>query len=109
MSFRVGMKVVCVEDPLSLWEKIEQWLYPQPGDDPILGEIYTVSNVYRAPCGTLGLELFELYSPADEHWGPGFAATGFRPVVTRKTDISVFTEIARDLTKRKPVKITERT
>lgn len=76
MTFRVGMKVVCVD---------------ASGNVPMLnlGAIYTI-------CGFTeddppGLQLVEV-SPNEpgDNWYTGFRPRRFRPVVERKTDISVF-------------------
>ena len=49
------------------------------------------------------LEFFEYHAPADDQFDAGWMASDFRPVVERKTSISIFHDIARKATKRKPV------
>ena len=103
MNFRVGQKVVAVDDP----ETWGDWWYrihhPSKYDCPIVGQIYTVANVFTLH-DHLCLEIVEIYAPREKWWGAGFLASGFRPVVERKTDISVFTKILDDVqTKRTAV------
>lgn len=77
MTFRVGQKVVCVNDGLV-------FLLGTP--DLKRGQIYTVRKVYMNT-GDLMLRL--------ENVSSGWVATRFRPIVERNTDITVFTEILR--------------
>lgn len=84
MTWRVGMKAVCVD--LRLWPG-------EPPPYPTLGAVYTVSNVFEAFEGCLHLELLELPSPQTDGWFAGFDAQCFRPVVEREYDISIFTEM----------------
>lgn len=85
MTFRVGQKVVCVDDGphRSGWNP--------HGDAPIKNKVYTVVGVetYR---GLVGIHLREIRNGS--HNGL-YKAMRFRPAVERKTDISVFTEILR--------------
>lgn len=72
--FKVGQKVVCVDaspDPFGRALQVKK------------GQVYTVSAVL---CGGIGITLVEI-SCTDAH---GWWASRFRPVVERKTDISVF-------------------
>lgn len=78
-NFRVGQKVVCVD-----------------GDDygvTVEGKVYTVASVIprgrseRDDAMGPGLTLREALPPTPHH---GFDARRFRPVVERKTDISIF-------------------
>jgi predicted TPR repeat methyltransferase len=71
MTFRIGQKVVCV-DADGLVGTI------------IAGAVYEIADVEPR-----GVRL------VDWKCGGGFLASRFRPIVERKTDISVFTEILR--------------
>lgn len=82
--FYVGQRVECVESG---------YAPGYPHDLARVGAVYTVSRVFAAPCGTLALELVELHQPEDDLWWPGTKAACFRPLVERKTDISIFTRM----------------
>jgi hypothetical protein len=83
--FRVGQKVVCVDasDDIpgtSIWK----------ADAPIEGEVYTVLKVGASRCdGVPALLLLEIKNTAI--WDFSYRASRFRPIVERKTDISIFT------------------
>ena len=79
MAFKVGQKVVCVD------------ARPRQVSRTILrhGEIYTIVALPMSPDGLQGVEVAEVKSIAPF----GFWANRFRPVVERKTDISVFTKM----------------
>jgi hypothetical protein len=79
MTFRVGQKVVCVDDSP-----------PTIGRALLVkkGAIYTVADSFEW-LGQEGL-LFDEIDPKD---GVGWHAWRFRPVVERKTDISFAHEI----------------
>lgn len=100
-----GVRCVCVED---------HWGEVRIGDDvaptrvPMLGEVLTVHAVHPGSLVSIGGELFgdlnEIYLSFDEVpstqtagaltvYGLGWVASAFRPLVERKTDISVFTEM----------------
>lgn len=91
--FRVGQKVVCVDDEPSN-------LGGSRRAAPIKGHIYTVSAVgltnildpQQLPC--ILVEELERH-PYEAHW-----ATRFRPITERKTDISFAHEILRKATKQ---------
>lgn len=80
MAFRVGQKVVCVDDK-----------HPaNPDPMPIAGKVYTIRGFSRADFGEDGLLLEEvatgaLHSNGNER---GYMIRRFRPIVERKTDIS---------------------
>lgn len=97
MTFRIGQKVVCI---------MPEWPGSQDVPNrPAFKEVYTI----RAFVPDGGLLLCEIHNPPMDHiegycepaWWPG----RFRPVVERKTDISVFTEILRKATKKIPALI----
>jgi hypothetical protein len=88
MTFRVGQKVVCNRN--TKWEGGFQ-----DEIDPIYGHIYTIRGIVHYPFGPAGLLLVEIVN-APRSYEEGFyecdfQAPNFRPVVERKTDISVFT------------------
>lgn len=85
--FYVGQKVVCVNanpHPTAEWDD----------DGPVNGRIYTVAAVYLTPFGRRpAISLLELKrSQASQLiWKHnGYGQYRFRPIVERKTDISVF-------------------
>lgn len=71
MTFRVGQKVVCVDAMPCTTTLVEN-------------AIYTVDRIYP-----LGIVVVEIPAPGNN----GFFFRRFRPVVERKTDISIFTEM----------------
>lgn len=78
MTFRVGQKVICID---------EVGQNPNLGDRTVIkGRIYTVREAYDW-FGYPGIRLDEIYNYLDR----GYSAHRFRPVVERKTDISIFT------------------
>lgn len=85
MTFRVGQKVVCVD---------------AAGASPgrlVLNEIYTVKGVARCPGNWRGKPgpwiSLTLYETEAAECFNGFCAQRFRPVVSRPTDISIFTKM----------------
>ncbi len=90
--FRVGQKVVCVDSDSELGIWVDD-------DAPIVGHIYTVRRTFYIPAGPC-LDLEEIsrgplarYAHGDNC---GYGAHRFRPVVERKTDISIFTKMLTD-------------
>ena len=98
MSFHVGQKVVCVSgperdpprpelNPLSYW--IPNW--------PQTGAKYTIRGIDRE--GFEGLLLEEIRNPlrpfAEGHGEARFDPDRFRPIVEKKTDISIFTKMLK--------------
>jgi hypothetical protein len=87
MMFRIGQKVVCIDDSIE---------HDEPGPHTVKGRIYTISSMplwENEP--TL---LFEELPPHwDPNWSTGYNPECFRPIV--ETDISVFTAML------KPVKV----
>jgi hypothetical protein len=75
MTFRVGQKVVCVNDSCQYWTR--PWIRK--------GHVYTVSHF-----ADNGVHLVE--SPGKPR---GFFSWRFRPAVERKTDISIFTKMLK--------------
>jgi hypothetical protein len=97
MAFRVGQKVVCVKGPRR-HRNVNQ---------PKVGEIYTIRLIYPSSLtGEPGFLLEEIVNglhPNGREYG--FYADRFRPVVERKTDISIFKAMLTD--KRQPVSLGE--
>ena len=97
-NFRVGQKVVCVDDSDPVGSA--GW-HARKGTKFGLshGKVYTIEGIYEAPGfyngkleNSVCLSLAELKKPPPpiHPWADGFNAKRFRPVVQRKTDISVF-------------------
>lgn len=97
--FRVGQKVVCVDAS-------SRQGYSWHDDAPIEGAVYTVSGNFVGADGTPIIHLIELRRSAEAvfWYGPetGYRASRFRPIVDRKTDISVFQEILRKVSSPSP-------
>ncbi len=91
MTFHVGMKVVCVDDDFGKNHNGE--LLPK------LNQIYTIRTIEENPFkpGNFGIRLFEIvnhmFEYDDDFAECRFSALQFRPVVERKTDISIFTKM----------------
>lgn len=85
--WHVGMKVVC----------IREWDHTPGNACPQVGAVYTIRAIEVCDEGTgdLFLQFHEIINP--QCWWPNgygelsFWEGGFRPVVKRKTDISIFT------------------
>lgn len=88
LDWHVGMKVVCVDSDSGpgVWDECEQ---------PVIGEVYTIRSIITDDEGWVIVHLDEIQRTERSvgRWGPlaGYAAYRFRPVQTRKTDISIFT------------------
>lgn len=105
--FRVGQRVVCV-DVSACPEGSVPWKIITNGLDGLTeGRVYTI----RAIGGFAGRDqvwLYEIIRPLVGSIGKkygecGYRPSRFRPVVERKTDISVFTEILRRASTHTPV------
>ena len=83
MTFRVGQKVVCVD---GVPDDGRQFIIPLRE-----GAIYTIRGFVRAHYGRdeTCLHLCGIVNPAP-YSECGFRAARFRPLVERKTDISIF-------------------
>lgn len=104
MSFRVGQKVVRVKgqrgDAMFSGLARSDYSYPE------YGEVCTVATINHWPRGAIitlrehdNSHLMARYCATYE---PGFAAKCFRPVVKRKTDISIFTKMLDDARSKEP-------
>lgn len=83
--FRVNQKVVCVDASAGRSSGL-----PSPLR---LNAIYTIKEIGTLPdlSGDVGVRLYEVDPPTDARPLFGFRLSRFRPLVERKTDISVFT------------------
>lgn len=89
--FRVGMKVVCIDDSPLLgcgWS---------PGTKPTLDAVYTIRELGMTFHSKPGMRLVELNLSGkflgDSFTDAFYRAARFRPVVERKTDISIFQKL----------------
>lgn len=91
--FRVGQKVICIREPKAV--HVVAWAR-RGGIYPHKNGIYTIRAINVWPEKTL-LRFFELDNRHLEgvvsEIEPGFPADAFRPLVERKTDISIFTRM----------------
>lgn len=94
MTFRVGQKVVCIgsnENP-KLSDAADK-----AHRKPDINQIYTIRSMFAWK----HLVLVRLYEVDNRHLmpimgvsvEPGYDSRGFRPLVERKTDISIFTRM----------------
>lgn len=93
MAFHVGQKVVCVDVSAPLAGKtIRGSLVNANLNGLTLGATYTVRGFGISwTDGSAGIYLDEIVRIAHEGAEITFAARRFRPVIERKTDISIFT------------------
>lgn len=87
-EFRVGMKVVCIDDDFNAQGFVPVFVT----DLPMRGNVYTISRIEADDDG-IWLFLEEVASRIDVIGGwceASFGSEGFRPLRERKTDISVF-------------------
>jgi hypothetical protein len=110
--FHIGQKVVRVKDDAARNGRRRGTLsWP---DTVRNGRILTIRDIdmrYVDWYGVAGLRFEEVSFPHKEVLGvgpvePAFPADQFRPVTERKTDISVFQEIARKVSKPKRAPLT---
>jgi hypothetical protein len=103
MTFRVGRKVVCVDVSASTHRSIRG----RAAEYIEIGKVYTIRWLGRSPDPLdqhLGLHVRLVGVVRPDHPNPEysdmpFKASRFRPVVERKTDISIFTDILRKASK----------
>lgn len=94
MTFRVGQKVVCVDDYSAV---ALRW----GAACPKIGMVYTIRE-FDDRGSKLALRLVEIVNAPAKHRNiaepiePAFAVISFRPIVERKTDISIFTAMLTD-------------
>ncbi len=87
-NFHVGQKVVCIE---SEWEKV---IGPYDPVCPKVGQVLTIIGMME-----MGGETYIGFPEWHDH---GYHHSGFRPVVERKTDISIFTAMLENSEDRVP-------
>lgn len=81
MVFRVGQKIICINASPFAFGWPNPWAV---GEELTDGTIYTVLAVDGD-----AIQIMEIKRPF--RWG--YAASRFRPIVERKTDISIFTRM----------------
>lgn len=100
MSFRIGQKVVCVDDRLRM-HGVWQFLGVTLRDYGLLdhnlnkGDVYTVTKV-SVLSDTEGKEFVSVLVAEAKHFkfpNVGFPSWQFRPIAERKTDIAIFTRM----------------
>jgi hypothetical protein len=100
-AFRVGQKVVCINSG----EGDQVRFYK---DEALIQDyIYTIRSVHlHDGHPVLWLEEVRRDDASIDEWGPlvGYSTSRFRPVVERKTDISIFTA----LLKTRPISVDEK-
>lgn len=99
--FRIGQKVVCIDD--SHHHPFIGWFVLPKKDS-----VYTIRSFYECPLTKkIGLRFYEIknkeFSFVDGYAEPAFDKDGFRPLVTKETDISIFTEILHKAGNNTPV------
>lgn len=102
--FSIGQRVVCIAT--DDWDELEA---DERG--PICGHIYTIrginSNAHIGPDEPLGLLLFEIVNPPHSHLEgfveADFDSSWFRPIIERKTDISILEALLLPTDKREVV------
>ncbi len=93
--FRVGQKVVCISGPIEAARGYNQEV------QPAIGHVYTIRSIDdfddappHMPHFGVGLLLEEITCPVHSGFGLECSfSSRFRPIVERKTDISIFTEM----------------
>lgn len=85
MTFHVGQKVVCLPAPWMLIP-VPPWVCPEVWNIYTLREILPWPNTLGSSC-----RLLEIKNEMIHNFEPAFSIQYFRPLVEKKTDISVFT------------------
>lgn len=83
MSFHVGQRVVCVDD-----SPVEGRIWYD--GKPQISAVYTIVGIEY---GRYGPYQTFLFAELSRQSGRGYAAWRFRPVIERKTDISILTAL----------------
>lgn len=94
MGFHVGQKVVCIKR--GKWESSHpEGRVPKSETQPVFGRVYTIREIEPFIIdGYQGLLFEEIFNPLGESpLEVCFNASRFRPIIERKTDISIFTKI----------------
>ena len=101
MTFRVGMKVVCVNDKGYVGISLDQ------PDRPRRDQVYTIRDVILHDSEVF-VRVEEIVCDPETHpvhGEGGWAAWRFRPVVERKTSIELFHQIRRDVENNVPAEL----
>jgi hypothetical protein len=93
MNFRIGQKVVCIEEPQ--WPAFSYSDFPYT-EFPRMGGMYTIRWIGPGKDETPCVLLREITNPDRGSGEPTFYARRFRPAVERRTDISIFTKMLTD-------------
>lgn len=99
--FQVGQKIIFVGVGNGIFLNL-----PRRVDVPERGKVYTVREVFFDDIGKrVGIRLMEIRNPPEPFTYPpgsgldgieiGWVATEFRPLVERKTDISIFEKMLK--------------
>lgn len=89
-DFMVGQRVVCIDDDWPDWGLVqERFQVPMPSRVPMINEVLTIAAI-RAGTKLLTKHIVWLYFQEIEH---GWSYRAFRPLIERKTDISMFTRL----------------
>lgn len=104
LEWHVGMKVVCVNDRYKCVLIYRRWFGWRKSERIILhnlnrGDVYTVTGMDKIVLKD-GRDHVGVFLAEAQHFDTGgpslsFPAQLFRPVQTRKTDISVFTKLLK--------------
>jgi hypothetical protein len=87
--FSVGQKVVCVKIGRGAY-----WAAHNKLTDANLGGLYTIRDIFTGMDGRAALRFDEIHNRMHANGQEfGFWAHRFRPIVERKTDISIFTSM----------------
>ena len=97
-NFHVGQKVVLVDDEPRQYGVTRERALSLGATYPKKGPVYTIREVYVSNLGTPAVLLEEIENVQTSislgfKCEIGFDADRFRPVVERKTDISIFTSM----------------
>lgn len=104
-NFKVGQKVVCINDNLKQFD-IPGMVYIDSLDGLRKGVIYTIRSVYIESYGPhegeVSVRLEEIIRPSAYGNEVGYNPLRFKPLVEKKTDISIFQSmLKRDLSVNK--------
>lgn len=106
VSFHVGQKVVCIDAKNTTWRRkkfLGLFSYLVWSSELEEGNVYTVTQVFYGHDPLSGREgMAVTVAEAPNLPGSGFRVTRFRPLVERKTDISIFTSMLNKPTVKVP-------
>lgn len=89
-EFRVGMRVVCVNDD---WAEVELFGVIFPPRVPMLNEVLTISSMTSSLANAVYFGFYEIplrQEHQDVKAVTRFLSDHFRPLVERKTSIAIF-------------------